>query len=465
MAGAGYKLFNTGDVLTAAQVNTYLMEQTVMVFADAAARTTALTGVVSEGMLSYLKDTNAVEVYNGSAWVASDDPNAIQNTIVDAKGDLITATAADTPARLAAGNNGETLVADSSTSTGLRYSALFGANKNKIINGDFNINQRAFSSTTSTGVYSFDRWLTNFSDGTNTFSAESFTPGAAPVAGYEGKNYIRIVTTGQTTTGAFTRYDQRIEDVRTFAGQTVTVSFWAQAGSGTPGISVELQQNFGSGGSPSSVVNGIIASPANQAISTSWARYSYTISVPSISGKTIGTNENSYFQLGLFVSAGSNFNARTGSLGIQSNTFNIWGVQVEAGSVATPFQTATGTIQGETALCQRYYYRLNSPGSFTRMATGMAFSTTASEVVVPFPVSMRIKPTALEQSGTAGDYCTYRANSSTDACTAVPSYASATLQNGTVVLASTNLVAGNATFLLDNNKAANVAYLAWSAEL
>jgi hypothetical protein len=97
------------------------MEQTVMVFADAAARTTALTGVVSEGMISYLKDTNAVEVYNGSAWVASDDPNAIQNTIVDAKGDLITATAADTPARLAVGSNGETLVADSSTSTGLKW--------------------------------------------------------------------------------------------------------------------------------------------------------------------------------------------------------------------------------------------------------------------------------------------------------------------------------------------------------
>lgn len=121
MAGAGYKLFNTGDVLTAAQVNTYLMEQTVMVFADAAVRTAALSGVVSEGMISYLKDTNAVEVYNGSAWVASDDPNAIQNTIVDAKGDLITATAADTPARLAVGNNGETLVADSSASTGLKW--------------------------------------------------------------------------------------------------------------------------------------------------------------------------------------------------------------------------------------------------------------------------------------------------------------------------------------------------------
>lgn len=124
MAGAGYKLFNSGDVLTAAQVNTYLMEQTVMVFDDAAARTTALSGVVSEGMISYLKDTNAVEVYNGSAWVASDDPNAIQNTIVDAKGDLIAATANDTPARLpSSGVNGDVLTVDTSTATGLKWAA------------------------------------------------------------------------------------------------------------------------------------------------------------------------------------------------------------------------------------------------------------------------------------------------------------------------------------------------------
>jgi hypothetical protein len=70
MAGAGYKLFQTGDVLTAAQVNTYLNEQTVMVFASAAARTSALTSVLAEGMVSYLQDTNAVEVYDGSNWVS-----------------------------------------------------------------------------------------------------------------------------------------------------------------------------------------------------------------------------------------------------------------------------------------------------------------------------------------------------------------------------------------------------------
>jgi hypothetical protein len=68
MAGAGYKLFATGDVLTAAQVNTYLMQQSVMVFASSTARNTALSGVVSEGMLAYLLDTNDLTLYDGAAW-------------------------------------------------------------------------------------------------------------------------------------------------------------------------------------------------------------------------------------------------------------------------------------------------------------------------------------------------------------------------------------------------------------
>jgi hypothetical protein len=68
-AGLGYIEFTTGDILTAASANGYLASQTVMVFADAAARTSAITSP-QEGMVSYLKDTNAVEYYSGSAWVA-----------------------------------------------------------------------------------------------------------------------------------------------------------------------------------------------------------------------------------------------------------------------------------------------------------------------------------------------------------------------------------------------------------
>jgi hypothetical protein len=121
MAASGYKLFVTGDVLTAAQVNDYLMLQTVMVFANSAARTSALSGVLAEGLVSYLKDTDVVEVYTGAAWVSLDDPNAIQNSIVDAKGDLISATADNTPARLAVGTNAQVLTADSTTATGLKW--------------------------------------------------------------------------------------------------------------------------------------------------------------------------------------------------------------------------------------------------------------------------------------------------------------------------------------------------------
>jgi hypothetical protein len=77
MAGAGYKLFNTGDVLTAAQVNTYLQQQVIMVFASSAARTTALSSVLAEGMFSYLTDTNAFQYYDGAAWTDVSNPGDI----------------------------------------------------------------------------------------------------------------------------------------------------------------------------------------------------------------------------------------------------------------------------------------------------------------------------------------------------------------------------------------------------
>jgi hypothetical protein len=119
MAGAGFRTFVDGDVLTAAQVNTYLMEQAVMVFADAAARTAALP-TPSEGMVTYLADSNVLEKYTGAAWVDI-TADSIAKALVDAKGDIITATADNTPARLAVGTNEHRLVADSGETTGLKY--------------------------------------------------------------------------------------------------------------------------------------------------------------------------------------------------------------------------------------------------------------------------------------------------------------------------------------------------------
>jgi hypothetical protein len=178
---------------------------------------------------------------------------------------------------------------------------------------------------------------------------------------------------------------QPIEDVRTFAGQTATVSFWAKADASRT-IQVTFTQLFGSGGS-STVIN----SAAVQTITTSWARYSFTMTLPSISGKTIGTS--SLLRLYIFVSVGTTLSGfGYPAVGLQNNTFDIWGVQVEAGSVATAFQTATGTLQGELAACQRYYQRITAEVAYQNFGLGFFGDTTTARVLVPFKTTMRTAP-------------------------------------------------------------------------
>jgi hypothetical protein len=283
----------------------------------------------------------------------------------------------------------------------------FAAGKNKIINGDFSINQRAFTSMTASATLGFDRWLQQVSDGTVTYSAQTFTAGTAPVTGYEGINFARQASTGQTLSTATSILVQRIEDVRTFANQSVTVSFWAKA-SGTPKVAVEFQQFFGTGGSASVNTYG-----GQVTLSTSWQRYSVTFTgasiLPTMAGKTI--TSDSSLRLNLWTSAGSNFNARTGSIGIQTATIDFWGVQVESGLTASPFQTATGTLQGELAACQRYYaksYAQATAPATNSSANGLFFAQSGATVAntdyfanVPLPVTMRANPTVTIYSFTS----------------------------------------------------------------
>jgi len=149
MAGAGFKTFNTGDVLTASDVNTYLMQQTVMVFDDASARSTALP-TPSEGMFSYLKDTNLTYRYDGSAWLS----DAGTTSPLTTKGDLWTYSTTD--ARLPVGTDGYTLVADSAETTGLKWAAAGGGKVLQVVSSVITtstlITAQSFTDTSITGT-------------------------------------------------------------------------------------------------------------------------------------------------------------------------------------------------------------------------------------------------------------------------------------------------------------------------
>jgi hypothetical protein len=253
--------------------------------------------------------------------------------------------------------------------------APYAAGKNKIINGDFGIWQRGTSITLASGLvtYQADRFI-GFNNGNGTIAIErqTFTPGAAPVSGYESTFFSRvnISTVGTSTLVAFT---QRIEDVRTFAGQNVTFSFWIK-GSGSQVITTRIDQNFGAGGSAS-----VNSSQVDTTVTANWTRITRTISLPSISGKTIGSN--SY--LGIRIDDNSP----------EVGTIDVWGVQLEAGSTATAFQTATGSIQGELAVCQRYFQIYGGTQNYELIgSSSVAANSTTAYAGVDLLVEMRTVP-------------------------------------------------------------------------
>ena len=219
--------------------------------------------------------------------------------------------------------------------------------RNRIINGNFDFWQRGTSFTAS--EYGADRWFNARVGSTHTATRQAFTLGQTAVPG-EPTYFCRTIVTSVAGAGNLSYLGQRIEDVRTFAGQQVTVSLWARADA-TKNISVELEQFFGTGGSPSTLVTAIGTTKVS--IGTSWQKVTVTASIPSISGKTLGTANNSSFTLLVWFDAGSDYNARTDSLGQQSGTFEIAQVQIEPGPVATPFERRP--IGTELALCQRYF--------------------------------------------------------------------------------------------------------------
>jgi len=244
-----------------------------------------------------------------------------------------------------------------------------GIYRNAIINGNFDVWQRG--TLFSSAGYTADRWWVSHGNGGGVATQESFTPGQTDVPG-EPRYFLRI-SRNQPASSVNSVLSQRIEDVRTLAGQTVTLSFYARVGSGTKVILTRIQQVFGSGGSANE--NG----PGKyHTITTSWQRFTHTFDVPSVSGKTIGNN--SYLLVRFLEESGF-------------STFSIdfAQVQLNAGDVALPFQPRH--FAEEMALCLRYFWRMKAEQPFAQFGAGTCTSTTKAIITIPFRTIMRVAPT------------------------------------------------------------------------
>jgi len=249
----------------------------------------------------------------------------------------------------------------------------FAAGKNKILNGALDIWQRGTSFTA--GGYAADRWrISNGAGNSVSFSQQAFTSATIPSPGYEYQYFARIQ---RTTSVADTYLLSRHEDARTLAGQTATLSFWAKSSSSfsVNATDIYMYQYFGDGGSgaQASTIN-------NSAVTfrTSWNRYTFTFNVASVMSQTITTRN--FFEIAIKLgSAIGNF------------TLDTWGWQLEAGSNASAFQTATGTIQGELAACQRYFEILDTTNQNDWI--GDYYNTTTCYAPIFWKVTKRVAPT------------------------------------------------------------------------
>lgn len=259
---------------------------------------------------------------------------------------------------------------------------------NYIINGNFDIWQRGTSQTTA-GYGSVDRWSNNHAGTTKVASRQSFTFGQTDVPN-NPKYFLRNVVTSVVGASNNCVAAHKIEGVATLSGKKATLSFYAKANA-VRSMAVEMYQVFGTGGSPSADVLGIGITKVS--LSTVWQKFTILVDIPSIAGKVLGTDGNDHLRLNFWFDAGSNFNARTNSLGQQSGTFDIACVSLVEGDV--DIKPIPRSIGEEMALCQRYYYTAMC------ILAELGFGGSPAVNHRSFPVTMRAVP-VIEVTAAAG---------------------------------------------------------------
>ena len=260
--------------------------------------------------------------------------------------------------------------------------------KNLIINGAMDFWQRGTSfNPISLAAYSADRWSNTYS-GTNVyFNIDRDTD--VPTKEYA---YSLKATQG-TTTATPNEYGMRYRieqlDARKLTGKNITVSFWYKTNL-TGSHYVRTSTISGTGSTDS-------ATTFTVSNSDTWQRVVWTGSTTFLNITDWTGAENSW---GAYLDFGFK-GAIGGQTSIPINSyFKVTGVQLEIGSVATPFSRTAGTIQGELAACQRYYIKYEKTGgNQTYFASGNVISTTRSMISLPLPVVMRTSPSIGRSAG------------------------------------------------------------------
>jgi hypothetical protein len=282
--------------------------------------------------------------------------------------------------------------------------------RNLLHNPLFNVAQRGAGPFATAFTYTLDRWFLALGSDTSTVQQATLADPNRTSIGDETAShslYVNVVGTSGGGNGA-TYVSQRIEDVRRLAGKTVTVSFYVNNTVGAQRIGVNFAQQFGTGGSPSAAVV-TTGQSAVCAAANVFSRVSLTFVIPSIIGMTLGTNNDSNTEIRLWFSAGANNAAPSGGVGVQTGIFNIWGIQLEIGSVATPLEKPDP--QQDLAKCQRFYCVNGSIGLFGW--SGAAAQGIAT--MITYPVTMRAAVTPVLGFNTNTNFASVAPQSTTSA--------------------------------------------------
>jgi hypothetical protein len=355
----------------------------------------------------------AAEVNGNFTAVKTEVDLKVDSTLVDAKGDLIVATAADTVARQAVGSNGQVLVADSGVTNGVAWVDPQ-TNRNVIINGAMQVAQRGTSTAGITSDASNRRFYTAdrfglFMDGFGTWT-QSLEADAPTGSGFRNSLKMLCTTAAASPAASAVNIIQNISEGQnvqqflkgTASAKPFSMSFWVKSNVTGTYIAELLDIDNSRQVSASYTV----------AVSGTWEKK--TIVFPADTTGAFDNDNARSLDVNFYLGAGTdrtsgtlqttwattvNANRAVGQTNVAAATNNYWqvtGVQLEAGAVATPFEFEN--IGTTLAKCQRYYYRVSGPNAYNTLGNGIVGSATTTGIQVQFPVTMRIANTSVEFS-------------------------------------------------------------------